>query len=620
MTKLFLPCLLIFTAALRLWHVGDHGFGTEYYAAAVRSMMGDAHNFFYNAFDPSGALMVDKPPLALWLQVLSARLLGYSPFALMLPQAIEGTLSVWVLWHLVCRDFGKVAAGLAGLFLALTPISVAVDRSNNTDGLLVLVLLLAAWALPRRHNMAAPWRLAAAFALVGVAFNVKMLAAYGVLPGFTAAYFFTADASLWRRVKHLAFAGLALVAVSLSWIGAVSLTPPEQRPYVDSSPVNSIFDLVINHNASQRFIPHAWRPAAPVVTAPAIIENQARTPPPGLERLATPVLASQAGWLLPLALIGAVTMVMMPVGLAAYLWIGWGLAYMVVFSYAGGLFSPYYLVVLAPPLAALAGVGVLELARLWRQEHWRRWSVPAVLIASFAWQIRIVQSNPEDAASRAVVIAVVVGAVLAFGTLLLSRRQARWATTAVAIGVAALLVAPCAWAIGTIRAGNGRPIARLEQTALRPLGATVGQQRGGRWQGGDTASVKALLPFLEDNRNGTQFLAASVNARLAAPLIIATGAPVLAFGGFQGTMPVADGTFLAKLAQAGALRFVLLIHSSPRRPTMPESDAANWVRAHGTRREVSDSDQAGRRPGVELYDLRPDLPLIVKSVKNENGS
>jgi len=615
MTKLYLPSLLIVAAALRLWHVGDHGFGTEYYAAAVRSMMGDAHNFFYNAFDPSGALMVDKPPLALWLQVLSARMLGYSPFALMLPQAIEGTLSVWVLWHLVGRDFGKVAAGLAALFLALTPISVAVDRSNNTDGLLVLMLLLAAWTLPRRDDRGAPWRLSAAFALVGVAFNVKMLAAYGVLPGFTAAYFFTANASVWRRVKHLAFAGLALVAVSLSWIGAVALTPTDQRPYVDSSPVNSIFDLVINHNAAQRFIPRAWRPVAPPATAPAITENdgfQARTPPPGLERLTTPALASQAGWLLPLALTGAVAMVIMPAGLAAYTWIGWALAYMVVFSYAGGLFSPYYLVVLSPPLAALAGLGVLELTRLWRQEHWRRWSLPVVLVVSFAWQMRIIQTAPEDAASHAVVMAVSAAAVLALGMLLLSRLQPRWAMTAVAIAVAALLVAPGAWAIGTVRAGSGRPLARLEQAASRA--------RTNRWAAGDAASVKALLPFLQENRGSTQFLAASVNARLAAPLIIATGAPVLAFGGFQGTMPVADETTLAKLAQTGALRFVLLTHSSSRRQIVPEANVADWVRAHGTRREIADSDALGRRSGVELYDLRPDLPLAVTSVKNESGS
>jgi len=558
-------------------------------------------------------------------------MLGYSPFSLMLPQAIEGTLSVWVLWHVVGRDFGKVAAGLAALFLALTPISVAVDRSNNTDGLLVLTLLLAAWALPRGHHggspCGSPGRLSAAFALVGVAFNVKMLAAYGVLPGFAAAYFFTANVSVWRRVKHLAFAGLALVAVSLCWIGAVALTPSDHRPYVDSSPVNSIFDLVINHNAAQRFIPHAWRPVAPtaparIVPAPAVSENfQTRTPPPGLERLATPVLASQAGWLLPLALTGAVAMVMTSANAAAYMWIGWALAYMAVFSYAGGLFSPYYLVVIAPPLAALAGVGVLELARLWRQEHWRGWSLPLVLVASFAWQMRIIQSNPKDAAYQAVVVAVSAGAAVAFATLLLSRRQARWATTAMAITVAALLVAPGAWAIGTVRAGNGRPMARLEQTAMRAPGAAVGQQRGsGRWQGGDTASVKALLPFLEENRNGTQFLAASVNARLAAPLIIATGAPVLAFGGFQGIMPVAGEATLAKLAQTGALRFVLLTHNNPRRQLMSESDAADWVRAHGTRREVSDSDEAGRPRSVELYDLRPDLPLAVTSVKNENGS
>jgi 4-amino-4-deoxy-L-arabinose transferase-like glycosyltransferase len=192
--KLALPLVLLLAAGLRLWHIGDAGFSTEYYAAAVRSMLTSGHNLLFNAFDPGGTLMVDKPPLALCVQVLSARLLGYNTFALMLPQAIEGTLSVLLLWHLVRRDFGDCAAILAALFLALTPIAVAVDRSNNTDSMLVLVLLDAVCMLPRRDDQAAPQRLVSAMALVGVAFNVKMLAAFGVLPGFVASYALTARA------------------------------------------------------------------------------------------------------------------------------------------------------------------------------------------------------------------------------------------------------------------------------------------------------------------------------------------------------------------------------------------------------------------------------------------
>lgn len=519
--RVALPCLLLLAAGLRLWNLGDAGFGTEYYAAAVRSMLIDPHNLLYNAFDPAGMLTVDKPPLAFWAQVLSARLLGYGPFALMLPQAIEGCLAVFLLWWLVRRDFGATAAALAGPFLAVTPISVAVDRSNNTDSLLVLVLLLAAAALPRGGDKAAPWRLVLAMALVGVGFNVKMLAAFGVLPGFVAAYALTARVSWKRRVGHLAAGGAALAVVSAGWIGVVALTPPADRPYIDSSASNSIFDLVINHNAAQRFVPPAWRGAVTAggeaMPGPAMGRRLAVRTTPGPARLADPMLASQAIWLLPLALAGAAAMVASRRREAACIWIGWTAAYGLVFSFAGGLFSPYYLVMLGPPQAVLAGVGVVALASLWQGAPWQRWGLPAVLVLGLAWQAHILRPATWDSARGALLIAALTGILLALGALVRPFRRERGATpvAALAIGVAALLIAPAAWAAGTIASGSGRPLARLESEP----------DRFGRAATGQASELRVLLPFLRDHQAGARFLVATSSARLAAPLIIATGSP-----------------------------------------------------------------------------------------------
>ena len=159
-----LAVVLALAAALRLWGLEQNGFDNEYYAAAVRSMTGSWHAFFYNSFDPAGFVSVDKPPLALWIQVAAAKLAGFSPRAVLLPQVVEGLAAVALACHLVGRRFGAPAGLLAGLFLAVTPIAVAVDRSSNTDTGLVLVLLLAAWARssPPSARAAAcccsPWR------------------------------------------------------------------------------------------------------------------------------------------------------------------------------------------------------------------------------------------------------------------------------------------------------------------------------------------------------------------------------------------------------------------------------------------------------------------------------
>src|SRR6202022_4245768 len=157
-------------AALRLWRLDQNGFDNEYYAAGVRSMMAGWHPFFYNAFDPAGFVSIDKPPLALWIQVASVKVFGFHPLAVLLPQVVEGVAAVAVLSYLVRRHWGAGVGLLAGLVLAVTPIAVAVDRSGNTDTGLVLVLLLAAWALLRAAEGGRRAALLLAMALIGVGF------------------------------------------------------------------------------------------------------------------------------------------------------------------------------------------------------------------------------------------------------------------------------------------------------------------------------------------------------------------------------------------------------------------------------------------------------------------
>src|SRR5262245_17717638 len=241
-------------AALRLWRLDQNGFGNEYYTAGVRSMSQSWHNFLYNSFDPAGFISVDKPPVALWIQVASVKLFGFHPASVLTPQALEGIAAVGLLYYLVQRSFGAVTGLLAALFLAVTPLSVAIDRSSNTDSCLVLVLLLAAWALIRAIETGRVMLLVLAMALIGVGFNVKMLAAFVLLPTFALVYFLGAPRPGWRRVGDLAVAGLVLLGVSFSWVVAFDLTPPERRPYAGTSDRNSMLELVVGPYGMGRFV------------------------------------------------------------------------------------------------------------------------------------------------------------------------------------------------------------------------------------------------------------------------------------------------------------------------------------------------------------------------------
>ena len=128
--RLAFAMILLVAAGLRLWGLDQNGFANNYYAAAVRSMMLNVHNFLFVSSDPAGFVSVDKPPLALWVQVASAELFGFKPLSLLLPQVLEGIASVALIYHLVRRRFDAWAALLAALVMAITPIGVAVDRYN----------------------------------------------------------------------------------------------------------------------------------------------------------------------------------------------------------------------------------------------------------------------------------------------------------------------------------------------------------------------------------------------------------------------------------------------------------------------------------------------------------
>jgi len=188
LVRLGLTAIFLLAAVLRLWRLDQNGFGNEYYTAGVRSMSAAWHNFLYHAFDPAGFLSVDKPPVAMWIQVAAVKVFGFHGLSVLVPQVLEGLAAVWLVYHLVQRRFGPPAGMLAALFLAVTPVSIAVDRSSNTESCLLLILLFAVWALTRAAEAGSRRFLLLAMALLGLAFNVKMLAAFVVLPTFALVY------------------------------------------------------------------------------------------------------------------------------------------------------------------------------------------------------------------------------------------------------------------------------------------------------------------------------------------------------------------------------------------------------------------------------------------------
>ncbi|MBP7935440.1 MAG: glycosyltransferase family 39 protein [Phycisphaerae bacterium] len=612
-TRTGLLVVLLIAAVLRFWNLEANEFGNLYYAAAVRSMAASWHNFLYASFDPAGFVSLDKPPVAFWLQVLSVKVLGYSGFALHLPQALEGSIAVLVVYLVGRRLAGDWGGLLAGLVMAVTPASVAIDRSNLPDSCLLLVLLVAGSVLLRATERARWGWLLVATAIVGLGFNVKLTAAYLVLPSFYLVYWLGALAARGTRVAHLAAATVVLVMVSLSWPLFVDLSPADARPYVGDTQTNSVLGLAFHLQGLQRMVgnrpPPGSGPSSPPVTDRTQPGPRMPGPPfargpgtgeeeftghgghPGPLRLANRDLAGHVTWLVPFAAIGAACIVsvlprwrpLSPMHQNVLLWGGWFVTYAVAFSLSDSPIHPYYLTLVAAPVAILTGLAAKV---LWdtRELSGNRSSLLALaLLATAGWQIWTAASYPVWGRWLAPMVLSGTGA----GAVLLLVSGGRcWSPTTtrnlgaagMVVGLAALLLCPAVWSATPVLAPGGRMVPVADPILLERRNIPVDSAEAWR-------ATRVLAAYLDHRRGKERYLLAVPDIHAASPLIIDSSARVMAYGGFSGTDPILSAAQFSEMVKEGELRFVLL-SSEPRpgRPVDHRDAIAAWVREHG--REV----------------------------------
>jgi 4-amino-4-deoxy-L-arabinose transferase-like glycosyltransferase len=666
--RLGLMAPLVAAVWLNWVDIGRVGLGNTYYATAVRSMLAAPHAFLFASFDSGGFVSVDKPPLGLWFQVVSAALFGFSGPALILPSALAGVVSVGLLGMAVRRSSGQAAGILAGAALAVTPVGVVIARDNLLDGPLVALCLAAALATLVATRTERAWPLLLAGICVGLAFNVKFLEAYLIVPALAVTYFLGAPGSRRRRTAVLAGSGAVLLAVSVAWLAFVDLTPPDQRPYVGSTRTNSAFELALGYDGLARLTgqgapssatvdPTSFAgrsanvsgvPVTPTLAAPASSD----TGSPGIFRLLGPELGGQVGWFIPWALIGfAMGLLRLPwkvwrrggrpplsrPQVATLLWGGWFLSGAAFFSVASGFFSPYYLVVIAPPIAALAGDGVVASWRAyWRSER-LAWLLPLGVLATDAeaWTILRAQSGWLPWLAPLVVIA---GAITSLGLCLAllrhvpgRSRQERsvdevlgvrgFLHRSIRLGAAVLIAgvlsaAPVLWTLESLRASNegGHPLAGPSRVGDQPV-AIRGVE-------------SELVHYLIVHAGSSRFLVATLDTDTATPLIFATGHAVMALGGYSGHDPILTPAALAADITARVVRYAYLptgdltagqlrsLYPNLLDPVVGRNDGrlARWVDVNCTPLPPSAWSTATTRspqaPDHQLFDCGAERPTV----------
>lgn len=439
----------LLAAFLNIYGIWKDQYANAYYTAAVTSMLQSFHNFFFASFDPGGFVTVDKPPVAFWVQTLFASVFGVHGWSVILPQALAGVGSVLLIYFLVKPSFGRTAARISALVMACTPIAAAVSRSNNVDSLLVFTLLLATWMLFRAVKKSKSILFIGAFALIGVAFNIKMLQAYMVLPAFYVFYWLAFKVNWRKKIAVLAASTAVMLALSFSWALVVDSIPQADRPYIGSSQTNSVLELAFGYNGVSRLtgqggpgggnhgsfsdgqsrkqlqqnaeqgqqdgnnqFPNGFTPPTQG-DGSAQDGNRAmrdggfggkqggggmfNTGTAGPLRLFQSELSGQISWMLPFALLSALGLL---IGIRrkqpltdkqkeSLFWLAWLLPMMGFFSVAG-FFHQYYLVMLAPAIAVLTGAGWIELFGFnRRREGWKRWLFPIGILGTTVFQLCI---------------------------------------------------------------------------------------------------------------------------------------------------------------------------------------------------------------------------------------
>lgn len=611
--------ILSSSAVLYLLDIRSAGF-SDFYATGAKSMSISWRALLFGAFDPNATITLDKLSGFLIPQAVSARIFGFTPWALALPQSIEGLITIAAVFWLANRWLGPVGGVISAALMAFTPLLVSMFSHPMEDSMLTMFTVLAVVAWQRSIETDRLRWLVLAGVFVGLGFQAKMMQSWLILPTLALVYFLVDRRPRSGRVVRIALMCIVAVAVSISWITVINAFPASSRPYIDGTTNNNIFAMVFGYNGVDHFIPGLFPGALPADTAPSggtasasslLVKILGHTP----IKLLFPEYATQVGWLYPVVAAGIVLGIRQlkrsrhspggdggrpddpgsdrRLGIA----VQFSLALLITLAGVMGVISlPHsaYVAALALPLSLLSAIGAILLWGEFRAKTSRwRFALPIVIAAETAWTVWLLASYPTFA--RWIVIPVLlVGLAATAGLLLiaLGRVQVRRLLIPLtASAVAVCFAAPVIWSVSTINpafagTANDAHAGPLNVSVFNPpvkKVASYGTGLNSNRTSPYTATMEdAAYDYAAKHGPKLQYVLATDAWRSASPMIMDEASRVLPVGGFTSRAPSSTPAEIARLVHRGSLRFILLTSAGDKNTSRSTTIAAlqAWTYSH----------------------------------------
>lgn len=583
-----------------------------FYDAAVRSMSLSWHNFFFGAFEPSGSVSIDKPPVDLWLQVLSVKLLGFSSTTLKLPEVFAGIASVPLL-HAAVRRIWSVPAGLAAaVAMAVLPVEVITARSDTMDAVMMAMIVVALLLVVRAGESGRSRWLLAGAAVLGLAFNVKLLESLVALPGIAVLAYLGLPGSHKRRLAQAALAGLVYVVVALSWLTATQLAPAHDRPWAIGSSNGSAWNAAFVFNGTERLGGKSPEPQGTVYEAGHRYPTSTQS-----ERDHIPILPPSATRLLtrigPLSgqRLGLELLIALLLGIPALVWglrtaseadpardpaaaqsrtrvrraaaagLGlWMLTGIVLFSHMARL-HPRYVEGFTPVVAAMLGIGVAWAAG--RDGRLRLGLLAGSLLIALYYSERLLYGTPSTwwIALLGALAAIAFAGIARLPAMTAPRRGALLTGAAIVATLVTVLAVPLKADVSAIE---------NHVTDAGYVGALPSSEQ------------QLISSYLRAHQRGARYEVAAESATQIGSLIVQDALPILVLTTYNGRVFTSVAK-LQRLTAQGQVRYAFLntfctSHASAVNPAC--SAPAKWIRAHAT-----DVSRAAGLPHSKILYLLP---------------